>query len=337
MLQLASRFLLSAVLLGAALPAQAVQRAYVSAINGNDANTATGCAASAPCRWFAGAMTVVDPKGEVVAMDSGAYGAVTITQSMSFTAAPGVYAGISVFAGNGVTIATPGVAVVLRGITINSMGAGTTGIHMSNGAKLSVERCVISNFPSGGRGVFVNTSADVRVSGTLFRDNHDALVLSGGAKATIAGSEFYGSTDLAVWVTDLYGGSAVTTTAHIDRSVASGGNGGFAAQNTTAGNSSRVMVSDSLLSGNSAFGVQAYAAAGAAYASVRGSQFAENYMGMEVSGVGATLVASDNGVVANSYGLVQGSSGVLESAQDNEVRSNGFNVWGTITTAFTKM
>lgn len=337
MVQIASRFLLSAALLVAAVPAQAVQRAYVSAISGNDSNTAIGCAASAPCRWFAGAMAVVDPNGEVVAMDSGAYGAITVTQSMSFTAAPGIYAGISVFAGNGVTIATPGIGVVLRGITINSMGAATTGIYMTNGAKLSVERCVISNFASGGRGMFVNAPAVVRVAGTLFRDNYDALVLSSGAKATISNAEFYGSTDVAVWVTDAFGGSSITTSAHIDRSVASGGNGGFAAQNTTAGNTSRLVVSDSFLSGNSTVGVQAHASAGNAYASVRNSQFAENYMGMQVSGATATLVASGNGVVANSYGLVQSNSGILESAQDNEVRSNAVNVLGSITTAFPKM
>ena len=63
--------------------AQAVQRTHVSAAFGNDANTATNCTAAAPCRFFQAAMTVTDTNGEVVVLDSGGYGAVTITKSLS--------------------------------------------------------------------------------------------------------------------------------------------------------------------------------------------------------------------------------------------------------------
>ena len=132
----------------AAVPAQAVQRAYVSAVSGNDANTATGCQANAPCRWFATAVTVVDPGGEVVAMDTGAYGGINLTQSIAITAAPGAYAGISVFSGAGIIIATAGINVTLRGLTINGMG-GTTGVSITNAASVSFENCVIANFING--------------------------------------------------------------------------------------------------------------------------------------------------------------------------------------------
>ena len=105
---------------------QTVQRAFVSA-TGNNANTATFCAVTAPCKTFAAAVTVVADNGEVVALNTAPYGSVTLTRSISLTAAPGVYAGISVFAGSGVTIASPGISVVLRGLTINGQG-GANGI-----------------------------------------------------------------------------------------------------------------------------------------------------------------------------------------------------------------
>lgn len=53
----------------------AVQRAHVSASAGSDTNAATGCTATAPCRFFQPAMSVVDNNGEVIALDSGGYGA----------------------------------------------------------------------------------------------------------------------------------------------------------------------------------------------------------------------------------------------------------------------
>ena len=40
------------------LQAQAVQRTHVSAAFGSDTNTATNCAAAAPCRFFTAAMSV---------------------------------------------------------------------------------------------------------------------------------------------------------------------------------------------------------------------------------------------------------------------------------------
>ena len=124
------------------LQAQAVQRTHVSAAFGADSNTASNCSAAAPCRFFAAAMSVTDNNGEVIVLDSGGYGAVTITQSVALIAPTGVYAGISIFPGaDGVTIATAGVNVVLRGLTINGQG-GNNGIFMTAGNRLTVENCV---------------------------------------------------------------------------------------------------------------------------------------------------------------------------------------------------
>ena len=170
---------------------QTVQRAFVSA-TGNNANTATFCAVTAPCKTFAAAVTVVADNGEVVALNTAPYGSVTLTRSISLTAAPGVYAGISVFAGSGVTIASPNISVVLRGLTINGQG-GANGIFVdtpSTSTKVSIENCVIANFANpGGAGVAVNAPAQLRVVNTLIRDSFDGISIAGGATAVITGLE----------------------------------------------------------------------------------------------------------------------------------------------------
>ncbi len=66
----ASRFLLSFLVLLGALPAYAAQRTFVST-SGSDANTASNCTSTAPCRGFTAALTVTDAGGEIVVLTSG--------------------------------------------------------------------------------------------------------------------------------------------------------------------------------------------------------------------------------------------------------------------------
>src|SRR4051812_44863466 len=83
--------------------ANAVQRTFV-ATTGNDGNS---CSNTAPCRSFAAAIAVTDAGGEVIVLNSGGYGAVTITQSVSIISPPGVYAGISGFSGAAIEVNAP--------------------------------------------------------------------------------------------------------------------------------------------------------------------------------------------------------------------------------------
>jgi hypothetical protein len=78
-------YLTAAVLtLAAALmitQAQALStRTYVSTQSGNDSNP---CTSTAPCRTFARAIKETAADGEIDALDSGGYGPVTITKSIS--------------------------------------------------------------------------------------------------------------------------------------------------------------------------------------------------------------------------------------------------------------
>ncbi|MBI3147420.1 MAG: hypothetical protein HYZ17_02770 [Betaproteobacteria bacterium] len=318
-----------------ALPASAAQRTFVST-SGSDANTASNCANATPCRGFTAALTVTDPGGEIIALTSGGYGPVTINKSVSIIAPEGIYAGISVFSGSGITIATASVNVVLRGLTINGLG-GTYGVNMTNGASLSIENCVVANFPSSGKyGVFVNTPAALRVIGSLFRETHVGLTVANGATADIVESKFLANYGAGLSVTDNYGSGPVVTTANVHRSVAMSGGAGFEAVANFSGNTMRLHVSDSAV-GFSTLGINNFSASGTSYATVTNSRFTENGFGLTSYGSsGSTLIATGNTVSKNTTGLYQADSGLLKSTGDNVVEGNGVNVTGTVT-PFTKM
>jgi len=94
----------------------------------------TGCAATAPCRTLAGAYAVTSAGGEIVALDSAGYGALTITNSITIVGSQP--ASVSVAAsGTGITInAGSGHVVILRGLEINGANASnTTGIAVNSG------------------------------------------------------------------------------------------------------------------------------------------------------------------------------------------------------------
>jgi len=242
------------------LQAQAVQRTHVSAAFGSDANTATNCAAAAPCRFFTAAMTVTDPNGEVIVLDSGGYGAVTITQSVALIAPTGVYAGISVFPGaDGVTIATAGVNVVLRGLSINGQG-GNNGISMTAGNRLTVENCVISNL--GGSGILVNAVATVRVTDSIVRDNGaGGIILQNGVKATITRAVVSGHANPGIY---LVGNTPSTSTVDIADSTVDGNSYGIYALSTVSTAILKLSVRDSRIVRNSNYGLVAQSNNGAA-------------------------------------------------------------------------
>ena len=94
-------------MLGASEATGTAQRTFVASY-GATANTAFNCSLSKPCRAFSEAISVTNPGGEVVVLDSAGYGPVTITQSVSIIAPAGVHAGVTVFTGDGVTVNAPG-------------------------------------------------------------------------------------------------------------------------------------------------------------------------------------------------------------------------------------
>jgi len=149
--------LLAALAAGDAWASPFPSRVYVAS-TGADANASANCPLSAPCRTFATAVTVVAVGGDVVALDTGGFGPVTITRSLTLSGPAGTYAGItSANPGYGITINAPGGNVRIRGLTIETQQPNTAytinngiGIMVLAAANVSLENCVIAGFPYGG-------------------------------------------------------------------------------------------------------------------------------------------------------------------------------------------
>ena len=313
--------------------AQAVQRTHVSAAFGSDANTATNCAAAAPCRFFAAAMSVTNSNGEVIVLDSGGYGAVTITQSVALIAPTGVYAGISVFPGvDGVTIATPGVNVVLRGLSINGQG-GNNGINMTAGNSLTVENCVISNLTQNG--IVVNAVTNVNITDTTVRRNSlNGIDLENGVKATITRAVVSGNANnFGIY---LLGNTPSTSTVDIADSTVDGNSDGIVALSNNAAAIIKLSVRDSRIVRNSSFGLIAQSNNGAgASLTASNNMVSNNANGLGVFNAGAKIISSGNTVTGNTISGFSIAGGVLESAGNNTVRDNGTNN-GSITVIATQ-
>jgi len=154
----------SVLSIGAALPALALaNRVFVSARSGNNANACDNV--NTPCQTFAGAVLQLNPDGEVIVLDSGGYGPVTITQGVTIEAPAGVTAFIHppVFPGDAISIgAGASDTVTLRGLVLN-VGAGN-GITVSSVGTLNVENCFITGFVNDGIGML--SAGRLNVKGT---------------------------------------------------------------------------------------------------------------------------------------------------------------------------
>lgn len=135
-------------------------RTWVSGV-GDDVNP---CSRTAPCKTFPGAISKTAAGGEINCLDSGGFGAVTITKSITLLC-DGVVGGILASSTTGITINGAGAEVVLKGLDIDGGPpnlTGINGIRFLQGNSLLVQDCVIRNFGSAspnGNGVLVNPTA----------------------------------------------------------------------------------------------------------------------------------------------------------------------------------
>src|SRR5947209_3629177 len=108
------------------------------------------CGRANPCRTFSAALVAVNAGGEVVALDSGGYGAVSISKSVAIIGAPGSHVAITATSGDAISVAIlPTETVVLRGLYLTGLGA-LTGIDFQTGGSLYIENCVVNGFRAYG-------------------------------------------------------------------------------------------------------------------------------------------------------------------------------------------
>jgi parallel beta-helix repeat protein len=330
--------------------ATTAQRTFVASY-GNDANP---CSIAAPCRGFTRAIKQSSASGEVIVLDSAGYGVVTITKAVSIIAPAGIYAGISVFSGDGVTVNAPGAVVVLRGLSINGQG-GTFGIHLLDAARVRIESCVISNMSGSGIHL-VSSGTETIVLDTIVRDNgFGIVVLRTGAvvldhvrsehnaaqglsisappssptlKAAVSNSLFAGNGLDGISVTP---SGNTDATIQVERSVISnnGGNG-FVAMATLLNTVVGVTLTRNAIGQNMGHGVLISVSGARAVGNLSENALENNAGdGIHVSGLGATIYASantGNGIVTGQYDFQCDNDGGIVSFGNNYVLDPGPNI-----------
>jgi hypothetical protein len=330
------------------------QRTFVSTA-GNDANTAANCSLASPCRSFGGAITVTATDGEIIVLDSGGYGRVTIDKSVAIIAPAGVYAGISVFVGeNGVDVDGAAIVVVLRGLTINGQG-GNKGIAFAQGARLYIEQCTISNM--AGRAVELLTG-NTYITDTTIRDNvsigiwaeglvdltidrtrversaNSGLRILNGPHVTMTNSVVAGNAGLGGFDIDTDNGSSQTVVTVTDSSVSQNGTQGFTVTSTNAGSIVRLAIARSTISRNGATGIFLTASTGTLTAVITDNTIVRNFGngGIAATGAGVSATIAANAISGNGPNGVVQVFALLKTRANNIVQDNTLaDVSGTLT------
>jgi len=320
------------------------QRTFVAS-NGADTNP---CSLAAPCRSFGTAVAAVAGGGEVIVLDSAGYGAVTIAQSVSIIAPPGIYAGVSVFGSAGVTVDGAGIVVVLRGLSITYQG-GSDGIDFVQGTSLHVENCVISGFAAGTGINVIAAGSRISVLDTIIRDGKNGIILAAnlqgivsrtrvernssegielldGAIVSIEDSVIAGST----WNIDLFplsfGGLAQVTVA---RTLITGGSYGIIAEPSGTFRYAYVTVTDSTITQAATAGIAALGPGGSTYVSLVRNQLMGNATALLADGPAATMILDGNAVTDNGVGVNRANSATINTRGNNTVNSNATETSGT--------
>ena len=164
-----------ALLGGFALPASAqATRTWVSGV-GDDANP---CSRTAPCKTWAGAISKTAAAGEIDALDSAGFGALTITKAITIRA-EGVVASALVSSTNGFVVQAGAndvvniIGIEFQGINGGPNPGGLNGIRFLAGGQLNVIRCDIRNFTQNGIDIQLNqaTAANVEIRDTVIQNN----------------------------------------------------------------------------------------------------------------------------------------------------------------------
>jgi hypothetical protein len=266
-------------------------RTWVSGV-GDDANPGSR---TAPCKTFAGAISKTDPGGEIDVIDPGAFGAVTITKSVTIDAT-GNFASILASGTTGIIINAAGINVIIRGVQINGAGGGITGIRIIAANRVHIQDCVIFGC-TGGVAIGIN---DVRTT---------------GGKLFITNTTVRENGQTGVQILPASGSTAIQ--AFLDDARLQGnGNAGL-----TASTGSRVTISNSFVSGNTNFGVFANSAVPAAPSELNALSciVVGNGQGV-VADINSTVRISNMHITNNTIGL---TGGTFATFGNNRIAGNG--------------
>ncbi len=323
---------IAAALLSGAAHAQ-LGRAYLSPA-GSDSND---CTLPTPCRLLPAALAAIADGGEIWMLDSANYNTATvdITKSVSIIAIPGAVGSVVATATGGgpaFNIAAPLGKVSLRNLVIAPLAGagGTSGIVMTDGSTLNIEKCQIADLP--GTGIDVNAAVRVLIADTTIRDNGlDGVSLQGGANGIVARSTITGNNTIGGNAgIAILSAASVTTTADIAYSTISGNLFGVIAWSLDATGVVKTSVRGSQVVQN---GLNLYAisdATGSVTLTVSNNIITQGTFGIRADGPGTTVFATGNTVSSNDQGF-QNTGAAFDSATNNAVRNNVTAASGTIT------
>jgi nitrous oxidase accessory protein NosD len=284
------------VTLVCAAQAQAQAARTFVAVAGNDAND---CTFGTPCRTFAGAVPNTAPGGEITALDSGEYGAVTIDKALTLQAAPGAHVALGDGTATSAVMinAGPSDVIVLRHLHISRSGSTQRGIDFNSGGPggaLFIESCVVTGFPAAGIRFVVDDGCDANgcpelfIKNTIARNNGKGIHISGG----LASLDHCRFEDNATGV-------------HVSTQ-------------------SRVTIRDSVVAGNSSYGLLSEVLADTA---LENCVVTRNGTGIKASSGGffvGRFYVSNTMITANTTGLLP-SGGRIISFGNNRLVVNGTN------------
>ncbi|HEX4965360.1 MAG TPA: right-handed parallel beta-helix repeat-containing protein [Thermoanaerobaculia bacterium] len=281
---------------GSAANAQS-SRTWVSS-GGDDLNT---CSRTAPCKTFAGALSKTSAGGIINVVDNGAYGPVTITQSVTIQSDES-FAGILLADGVTGIIVNAGDKdiVVLRGLSIDGQGLGIDGIRFLNGLSLTIENCLINRVTQKGINFSPAGGSQLYVKNTVIRNNN----FNAGAGIVIQPGD---------------AGSAEVTIDHvqIERN----------ALGIEVDNHSKVSIRDSEISRSASDGIRAHSTLdvkGNVLVNVVGTLVNLNTgSGVKADGGGAILRIADTSIFDNGgTGINPVNGGVINSFGNNNNAGN---------------
>jgi hypothetical protein len=274
----------------AVVPAHAqAARTWVSAA-GNDL---LPCSRTAPCKTFAATLSKTAAGGEINCLDSGAFGEVTITKSITISC-EGVVGGI-LSSATGITInATATDFVFLKGLHIEGVTTAVNGIRILKARLVHIQNCIIRNFRnagSGGSGILIDsTSVHFVVERTTVFNN-----------------------GIGIWTKPTGG----VVTGVLAKAIVDGNGDGIVLDGSNGAAGFNFKVRDSTISGNTGVGASVTSGVTAPLI-VESSMIADNGTGLLAASAGAAVRVSGSTITGNTTAF----SGSVLSYGNNEISNN---------------
>jgi hypothetical protein len=291
-------FTVVALMLASTAQAQ-LFRAYLSS-TGSDANL---CTLQAPCRLLPAALTAVAEGGEIWMLNSANYNTSTVnlTKSVSIIAVPGAVGSVVAIAGPAVRIDTANLFISFRNVVFTALagGGGTSGIEITANSQVNVYDSLIANLPANG--VVAGTNASVRIVNSILRNN-DAwgVYANNNAHVSISGSQLLGN--LSGGVIAFADVDNISTRIMVSDSVISGGNEGVLAWNKKDSPSSlaRITVTRSTVDDTSTAIVARTIGNANALVVMSRSMIVKNGSAWNIDGSGAKIRTMQNNHITNN-------------------------------------